>query len=211
MFLHLYGYRFCSTPYICLWHRHMLVYFCDMKMLPLSHLQEVIACWSRLKLVCVAHWRDEVLPAAQRIHAAHALCATHKAKHFTRILLSWRAYAAARAFKNTLSAHARAHRSQCILMHGWHALKQHRDIAKHKKELIRRAESHSKEMVVNRVWELWEQLVDMERKEVSAAMHREQVVALRGLRAFSESLHRRYTKRLAATHYRLSFQKYVDS
>ena len=159
--------------------------------------------------MCVEHWRDEGIPAAKRMHAAHALRATHKSKHFIRILLSWRAYAAAHAFKNNLSAHARAHRSQCMLMHAWLALKQYRDIAQHKKGLIRRAETHRREMVVRGVWELWGQFRDMERKEVSAAMHREQVVALRGLRAFSESLHRRYTKLLAATHCRLSFQRYV--
>ena len=156
-------------------------------------------------------WASTALPAAIRTHAAKAFHANRTIARASQILHQWRAYAAVRAFKHTLTARAAKHRMRCVVAHAWHVWQERVNRTQRKHVLTARASLHCTHAVLGRSWDAWQWCMHQGRQERRALqvadMHRRQVMALRGLRGFSESLHRRYLKRLATTHSKVTAQR----
>lgn len=165
----------------------------------------------RLKETCLETWTTTALPAVSCMHAAKSFHASKTTARTAQILHEWRTYAAVRAFKHALTTHAIQHRMRCVAAHVWHVWQQQVRNKQRKRALGTRAALHSIHAVLCRAWLVWTQCVELGQSERSslqvAIMHRHQVMALRGLKGFSECLRRRYSKRLAATHCKVTTQR----
>lgn len=172
---------------------------------------DCVEVWCRLKETCLQTWSSTALPALSRMHAADSFRANKTMYKATQLLHAWRAYTATRAFKHALTTRATQYWMRCVVAKVWHAWEQRVGRKQRKQALAARAVAHSRISVLRSTWFAWQTCVKHGQQEKQAlqvaVMHRQQVMALRGLRAFSESLHRWYTKRLAATHCKSTRQR----